>query len=161
MSPEMKEFVPLVFVLPLLFMGAISDMRQQTIPNKIVLGMLAVFALTAPLFLPLSEIGYRCIAAGAVFLLGFAGFSFRLWGGGDVKAITLLILFLPSTTLSMYAFAFSLSMFLGMATVLSLRATVGHPESSWVSLRPGTGFPMGVSIALSAVLLPSVVFFFG
>ena len=155
----MGEYIPLVLVLPLLLKIAIMDMRQQRIPNSMVLAMLAVFVLSAPFFLPISEIGYRCLAAGAVFVLGFAGFSFRLWGGGDVKAITVLVLFFPSATLSIYALAFSVSMFLGMAFVMSLRAAVGHPDSAWVSLRPGAGFPMGVSIALSGILLPPAAMF--
>lgn len=157
MSLDMTAFVPLALILPLLVWIALMDMQQQTIPNKIVLGMLLVFVLTTPFFLSLPEIGYRLIAAGIVFLLGFAGFALRLWGGGDVKAISALVLFLPSVTLSIYAFAFSLSMFLGMAVVLSLRSTIGHSESHWISLRPKAGFPMGVSIALSGILLPVIV----
>lgn len=157
MSPELAAFLPLLLVAPLLAAMALGDLRRLRIPNWLVLSMVAVFVLTAPFLLPAPEIGWRLAAAVAVYVLGLAGFALGLWSGGDVKAVSALMLFLPSATLTIYAFTFSASMFAGMTMVLSLRAVVGTPESAWRSLRPRAEFPMGVSIALSGFLLPPAV----
>lgn len=157
MSPDISEFTPLLLASPLLAVMAYGDLRRLRIPNRLVLTMVAVFVLSAPFLLELPEVGLRIAAAVAIYLVGLAGFALRLWSGGDVKAISALMLFLPSSTLVIYAFTFSASMLVGIVLVLSLRAIVGTPDSRWSSLRPQAGFPMGLSIALSGVLLPPVV----
>jgi prepilin peptidase CpaA len=157
MSPEIRDFVPLVLAAPCLAAMALGDVRWLRISNRLVLSMLAIFALSAPFLLPLAEIGMRAIVALSVFSLGTAGFAFGLWGGGDVKALAALMLFLPSAALSIYASVFAVSMLAGIALVLALRATFGTPQTAWHGLRPKTEFPMGLSIALSGLLLPIVV----
>lgn len=156
MSPETGAFVPLFLVAPLLVAMALGDMRRLAISNGLVLAMGAVFVLSAPFLLPLPEIGYRLAAAGAVFVLGTAGFALGFWGGGDVKALTALIPFLPSDRLAIYGYTFSAAMAVGMGGVLSLRAVLGTLQSPWCALRPKAGFPMGLSIALSGLLLAPV-----
>ena len=162
MSPEPAELIPLLLVLPLLAAMALGDMRQLRISNRLVLGMLAVFVLSAPLFLPLPEIAWRLAAAALVFVIGLAGFAFRLWGGGDVKALAALMMFLPSSSLTIYAYVFSASMLFGMVLVLSLRRVVGSPDSRWRSLKPQASYPMGVSIAMSGLfLIPAIALLVG
>ncbi len=157
MSPETSEIFPLVLVTPFLVVMAHGDLKRLKISNRLVLGMLVAFVACAPLLLPLPEIGFRAMAAAVVFLLGLAGFAFGLWGGGDVKALSAVILFLPSDALTVFAFVFSASMFAGIAAVLTLRALAGKPDSPWRSLRPQAGFPIGLSIALSGISLPPVI----
>lgn len=154
MSPDLSQFVPLLILAPLLIHMAFHDLRHLKISNRLVLAMLAIFLLSAPAALSFAEIGYRAAAAAVVFLLGFFGFAFRLWGGGDVKAMAALTLFVPSAFLSIFALVFSLSMAFGMAAVLTGQRVFGRQDSAWSALRPGSAFPMGVSIALSGLLLP-------
>lgn len=156
MSPETAGFLPLVLASPLLAAMAYGDLRRLRISNRLVLAMVAVFVLCLPL-LQLPEIGLRVAAATAIYFIGAAGFALGLWSGGDVKALSALMLLMPSSTLMVYAYVFSASMVVGLALVLSLRTIVGSPESAWSSLRPRAGFPMGVSIALSGLLLPPAV----
>ncbi|MDK3072575.1 prepilin peptidase [Sedimentitalea sp. JM2-8] len=157
MSPEIGEFIPLVLSAPLLAAMAIGDLRRLRISNRLVLAMLAIFVLSAPFLLPPSEIGARVIVALSVFVLGTAGFALGLWGGGDVKALAALMLFLPSAALPIYAYIFAFSMLAGIALVLTFRAAFGTPETAWHAFRPQTEFPMGLSIALSGMLLPLVL----
>jgi len=154
MSPELSLFAPLLLVAPLLVAMALIDLRHLMISNRLVLAMLTIFALSAPVFLSLPEIGHRALAGFVVFAFGVTGYAFRLWGGGDVKATAVLVLFVPSHLLSVYALGFSVSMALGIALVLSARALFGQPDSAWTALRPASGIPMGVAIALSGLGLP-------
>lgn len=154
MSLEMMQFAPLVLITPLLVTMALCDLKDLKISNRLVLTMLAGFILSAPLFLSGHEAAYRAITGCAVFALGVAGFAFRLWGGGDVKAIAVLTLFVPGYSLLLFAFTFSASMALGMIIVLTGRFLLGSPNFHWSALRPEAGYPMGVSIAMSGISLP-------
>jgi len=159
MSPELMQFGPLVLITPLLVAMALCDARNLKISNRLVLAMLAAFVFTAPIFLSGHEVAYRAIAGCAVFALGVVGFAFRLWGGGDVKAIAALTLFVPGMSLTLFAFTFSASMALGMMIVLAGRALLGNPQIHWSALRPEAGYPMGVSIAMSGISLPWLAMF--
>lgn len=158
--PEFKEYIPLVLVLPFLIAMALEDLRKLRISNRLVLVMIAAFALSGPILLPLTEIGLRLAAAAMVFALGLTGFILRLWGGGDVKAFSALILFLPSSALILYAYVFSASMLIGISLVLLLRATMGSENSEWSSLKPNSSYPMGVSIAMSGMLLIPILYLY-
>lgn len=154
MSPENTQFVPLILVTPLLAAMALHDLKYLKIANRLILAMLVVFVLSVPFYLSTQEVSYRVLAGLATFALGVLGFALRLWGGGDVKAIAVLVLFVPSYSLLPFAYTFSASMAVGMALVLTTRATLGYADNRWASLRPKAGYPMGVSIALAGVLLP-------
>ncbi|WP_170476434.1 prepilin peptidase [Ruegeria arenilitoris] len=153
MSPEFVQLGPLILIAPLLIIMALHDLKFLKISNFLVLAMIAVFLLSAPFFLTWQEISYRILFAVAVFFLGFAGFAFRLWGGGDVKAIAALVLFVPSYSLLLFFFCFAASMGIGMFVVVSCRFLV-LPQCVWSALRPKAGYPMGVSIAMAGILLP-------
>ena len=161
MSPEVTQFAPLIVIMPLLAAMAWNDLKTLRISNKLVLTMLAAFVLSAPLFLSFHETVYRVAFGGGVFAIGFLGFAMRLWGGGDVKAIAALILFVPSYSLLLFFYTFTLSMAVGMLFVITSRSVLGFPGCRWIALRPKAGYPMGVSIAMSGVLLPLVAIGFG
>lgn len=126
------------------------------IPNVLVYIALALFVVTAAL-LPWTEIGWRVGIACAVLFVGFILFALRLFGGGDIKMLSALMLFIPSQTLSLYGVIFSASMLLGIAFILTLRRAPFAENSSWVSLGATGKFPMGISIALSGLLHPFAV----
>ena len=69
----------------ILLATAVIDAQRFIIPNRLVLALLAGFAIAGPLLLPLEMIP-RHLAAGLVVLgVGLLLFRFRLLGGGDVK----------------------------------------------------------------------------
>lgn len=151
----LSGFLPLAAVLPLLIWAAASDLRHLRIPNWLVLGMAAVFVLTAPL-LPLQETGLRLLAAVLVFLLCAALFHWRILAGGDVKMMAAAMLFVPSAVLTGFGWCFSAAMLATVVAAAALR--VGRPSAAanWAVVRAPGSLPMGVAIALALVLLPAV-----
>jgi len=157
MSPELKTLIPLVLAAPLLIVIAYGDMRRLRIGNRTVLALVGLIALTGPFLIAPDEALSRLIAAAVVFGIGFAGFALNLWGGGDVKALAALMLFVPSVAVTPFLFAFSASMTVALVLVLTLRVVVGAPDTGWLSLRPKAGFPMGLAIGMSGLLLPPLL----
>ncbi len=79
---------------------------------------------------------------------------FRIFGGGDAKILPVLFLFIPTPALSVYLLGFSAMMLAGMVGIFLVRQIVNRDSATWVSMKPGAGFPMGISIALSGFVLP-------
>jgi prepilin peptidase CpaA len=150
------ELIPLLLLWPVLGAVAYQDFRYMRIPNRLVFYAVLIFALSCP-FLTLEDIGIRIAAAAIVLVFGFVLFAFRLFGGGDVKMMAVLMLFVPAGAFSAYAFVFSFSMILGVLIIITLRTFVFRARSSFVSMRAAGTFPMGVSISLSGFVLPLVM----
>ena len=148
------NFVPLLLLSPVLVATAYCDLRHMRIPNALSLLALAIFALSAPFFLPADDILTRAATAAGVLVAGFAAFSLRLLGGGDVKMFSALLLFVPTETMSLFLMIFSATLLFGIALMPVLRAVPKAPATGWVSLQPGAKFPMGISIALAGLAHP-------
>lgn len=78
-----------------LLVAAFTDLRRRQIDNKLN----AAIALAAPLFwitsgLTLADIGYQLITALAAFVVLAGLFALRAMGGGDVKLLTALALWI-------------------------------------------------------------------
>jgi prepilin peptidase CpaA len=139
---------PLCFMLPILVVVGYSDLRHMRIPNMLSYLALAVFVVTAPM-VGWSELALRAVVATAIFVLGFAAFALRLFGGGDIKIMAALMLFIPSQTLTVFALCFSASMIIGILFVLIVRKFPQRFSVGWTGLTETGKFPMGISIALS------------
>ncbi len=137
----------LLAMLGLLLLAAgIEDARRRTIAN----GTNAAVALLAPAWWwtqglrPWPDMAAQLGLAGLVLLV-FAGvFAAGLMGGGDVKLIAALALWLP--TLPFLAMLTAMSLAGGLVTLLVLadhrfRSREGQPE-----------IPYGVAIALAGLL---------
>ncbi|NUB45299.1 hypothetical protein GEU84_012945 [Fertoebacter nigrum] len=74
-------------------------------------------------------------------------------GGGDVKGLSALMLFVPPQGLSLFLLALSAALFLGIGALALARWGFGLPTSPSAALRTKR-FPMGVSIALAGLALP-------
>lgn len=83
----------------LLLWAAFSDLQRFIIPNKISLSLVTLYPayVLAGLFggAPVEWLG-GLIAAAVVFAVGFALFSFRVLGGGDVKLLAAISLYAGS-----------------------------------------------------------------
>lgn len=145
------ELLPLLLAAPILVWIAWTDLWSLRIRNRAVLAAVALFVATAPL-IGWEEAGLRLLAGAAVFAVGFALFAARLMGGGDVKMGSALLLFVPSGTLALFAYAFSVAMLLGIATVAALRQVPALRRAGPVSLRAQGTFPMGLAFALGGLL---------
>lgn len=152
------DLIPLFLLAPLLLFVGYSDLRYMRIPNLLSLIALALFVLTVPL-IGWEEAGWRLLASGIVFGIFFVAFAFRLFGGGDVKMMGVLMLFIPSQSLGLYAYGFSFSMLLGISLLLLVRVLPFARESSWLGISSTGKFPMGISIAMSGLIHPIVLAF--
>ncbi|MBL8703336.1 MAG: prepilin peptidase [Rhodospirillales bacterium] len=87
------HLLTLATMMGLVLAAAIGDIKTYRIPNAVSFALLALypfFALTAPYpVAPLESLGVMA----ATLALGFALFSMRLAGGGDVKLLTALTLY--------------------------------------------------------------------
>ncbi|MCV2865628.1 prepilin peptidase [Albidovulum sediminicola] len=155
-SGTLIPFVPLIAVAPVMVTAAWFDLRFLRIPNVLSLILLAAFVLFALAFPP-ADLLWRLLVAGAVFAAGMVGFHFRLFGGGDVKLLSALMLLIPVWSLGLFAHVFSLSMFAGIAAVFTMKRIPVFAGTGWASMRPGRQFPMGVSIGLAGLAHPIAV----
>lgn len=145
--------LPLILMSPILAAAAYHDMRYMRIPNILSLLALGLFVATLPL-LPVGEIGARLLAAALVFAFGIVVFALRLFGGGDVKLMAVLMLFIPSQSHAIFAFGFSAAMLIGVAFIMTLRAAPWLSSSDWITIRQRGTFPMGISIAAAGIMHP-------
>lgn len=150
------DLLPLVLIAPLLAWGAWSDLTRMKIPNALSLAAVAVFAAAAAVSPP-DDLLPRLAVAAAVLALGLVSYVFGLFGGGDVKMLSALLLFVPVPTLPVFAYVFSASMLAGIAIVLALRRLPAAHRPGWKSVSGSTGFPMGLSIAMAGVVHPAAV----
>ncbi|KAB2883633.1 MAG: hypothetical protein F9K34_11265 [Albidovulum sp.] len=154
------DLMPLVLVAPIFLWGAWSDLRRMRIPNAVSIIAVAVFVATA-VVAPPEDLGLRVAAAAAVFALGFVTYLFGLFGGGDVKMLSALVLFVPVPTLALFAYVFSAAMLAGMAAILLLRRLPAAQRLGWKSISGSTGFPMGLSIAMAGLAHPAAATLLG
>jgi len=152
----MAELFPLAIVSPVLVACAYSDLRYMRIPNKLVLMLAVFFVITSPM-LTLPEIGWRIAVSAIVFGISAIAFSLRMLGGGDVKMLAALLLFIPSTTLTTFGYIFSSSMLTGLLVSTTLQNAAWAESLGWASVKAKGRFPMGISIALAGVAHPLVV----
>ncbi len=75
----------LLGALPFCLYVAWSDLRAMRIPNRAVLGLLAVFLVLAPFVMGWGEMGLRLAALLVVLVIGFAANAAGALGGGDAK----------------------------------------------------------------------------
>lgn len=151
------DLFPLFLIAPILVAVAYFDLRFMRIPNVITLILVFFFAILAwiwPLALP--EFGLRFAVAAIVFMIGFIGFFFGLVGAGDVKILSALMLYVPFSTIAVFANVFSASLILGALIVLFLRRFDKIAAMGWKSIGGSHKFPMGLSIAMSGLALPAV-----
>lgn len=149
-----------VVVLPaLVVVAAVSDLLTMTIPNRLVLALVAAFAMAAPLAgLSLEQIGLHAAASATVLAIGLALFIPGWIGGGDAKLAAAVALWLGFEPLLSWFVLFAL--FGGALTV----AVVYYRKAplptqlvrvGWLSKLhdPASGVPYGVALAAGTLLL--------
>jgi prepilin peptidase CpaA len=144
--------VALVVILAALLLSAgIEDVRTREIAN----GKNAAIALLAPLWwwangLGWGEVGIQLLVAGIVFAVFVGAFACGWMGGGDVKMIAALALWLPLGGLLQMLVVMSV---LGGAITVALML-----ERRWERRIGAIEVPYGVAIAAAALLaLPATL----
>jgi len=145
------ELVALALLCPIVVTAAVSDLRSLRISNRICLIGMLIACAALPL-LPLPEIGLRIAAASLLFVAGFLAFALNLVGAGDVKLMSVLMLTIPSASWQVFAIVMCAALITGLAGVVAWQNLPRLQSVNWrASVEPGQ-FPMGVSIALAAVM---------
>lgn len=138
--------------VPLMLATVYFDLRHLRLPNAISLLLVLAFVLWAPFVMAPTQIGWRVLAAAIVFGLGFAAFAAGLVGGGDVKVLGAVMLFVPPLGLPMYFLAFGLCLLSGTALVLALRKSGVAQGSDWRGVTATGRFPVGLAIGGAALV---------
>jgi prepilin peptidase CpaA len=89
-----QKILFVVFPLGLVF-GAVSDFLTFTIPNRLVIGLLAAFVVMAPIVgMDVKTIALHAAAGALILSCTFAFFAFGWIGGGDAKFAAIIALWL-------------------------------------------------------------------
>lgn len=145
--------LPLILAAPLMAAMIFTDLRYMRIPNALVAAV-ALVGLGCALFGLLPDLMPRLIAGVVVFAAGLGLFATGAMGGGDVKMLAVLVPLVPPEALPAFAVLLSLTMLAGVLLLTGVRRVAGGPTSGWVSLRDRKRYPLGVSIAAAAMILP-------
>jgi len=129
------------------------DLRHMRIPNALSWILVVLFGMTF-FFTDTGEFLLHILIASTVFAVSFTAFCFRILGGGDVKILSALVLFVPIHELAIFANVLSVALLFGVIVVLGLRRLLTVPNPNWKFLSGCTGFPMGVSIAAAGIVHP-------
>ena len=147
------EMIPLLLLGPVLLATGYCDLRHMKIPNVLPIASIGLFVLLVWFFVPLDSALQRVALAALFLVLGFVAFALRTVGGGDVKMLAALQLFVPPETVSLFMLEFAAALLAGIALVHALRIALGA-KAGWKALQPGANFPMGVSIAMAGLAHP-------
>ncbi len=150
------DALPLIALSPLMLIMIWTDLRYMRIPNRLVLAALALFTGLA-LFGLVGDLDRRLITAAVVLTIGFGMFAAQVLGGGDVKALAVLMLFVPPRAVPEFMILLSLAMLGGLVLVYGARRLVATPDTGWASLRETRRFPLGLSIGSAALALPALL----
>lgn len=152
----------------LMVYAAYSDLKSYRLPNFISLILMVGFAVVmAVLQPPLSAVGWHIGVGAILFVVGFILFATGLFGGGDVKVIAALGLWLGPV--NVLPFLMLMAVFGGvLAVVLLVFRKIRIPQK-WLenSAIAGLhskeeGIPYGVAIALAALIeFPKTELFMG
>ncbi|MEO0883706.1 MAG: prepilin peptidase [Pseudomonadota bacterium] len=134
--------------------ASLKDMTSFTIPNWINGGLVLLFFPAALVSgLGWSALGAHLLVALIAFLVGFALFSFRLFGGGDAKMVPAVLLWIGPLGVLDFIFGVALGGGLLAFVILSLRKAVPAelaPSFAQPALDKDAGVPYGIAITAGA-----------
>jgi prepilin peptidase CpaA len=155
----MIEAVALVVFPLLMVFSALADLFTMTIPNRVSLLLVAVYAALA-IYLPLPwEAIVSHVSCGfAILLLTFVLFHFRWIGGGDAKLAASTALWLGWEHLLDYGLLASIAG--GVLTLIIIAMRFSELPRSLLSIgfiarlaEKDGGVPYGVALALAGLLI--------
>ena len=151
--------ISLLLFAAVLAWGATSDLIRLRIPNAVVLTIVAIYplyGLSAPH--PVSWPGALGVS-GLVLVIGFALYSFRLFGAGDVKLLAAVALWAgPAHILTLLLSTAIIGAALAMVTASPLRMLLPYMAAA-PRIHVGMGqllklqIPYGVAIAAGGLIV--------
>lgn len=145
----------------LLFVAAVGDVRRNIISNRLnsliaVAAPLywAVVCLQNPSLTPLYFISHQLLLAFGVFAVGALIFYFNIMGGGDVKLLTAMALWIPPSAFGSVLFVMSVVGGVVASIVLIRVRVLASPAAALAARR----VPYGVAIAAGGLAYASQPF---
>jgi len=164
----MIEAAILVIFPMLVAFGGASDLLTMTIQNRVAILLVAGFCLLAAATgLPLNEWGMHALGLGVVFVPCFLFFAAGWMGGGDVKFISAIALWIGFSP-QLIDFVFFVAVY-GMILTIGLmimRQKLLTPASlatqDWFARLndPKGGIPYGIAIAIAGLQIYSSTHWF-
>ncbi|MFS8179952.1 prepilin peptidase [Pseudovibrio denitrificans] len=159
----------LLIIFPLLLaVAAFFDLFTMTIPNKLNLLLVVAFVAMAFLLqLPLQQVGMSFALGFGVMVVGFGLFALGVMGGGDVKFLAAISLWL-GLSMNMLDFILLTSIYGGALTlvILALRKVPYFPQfmhgQAWLLKLHDkkSGVPYGIAIAIAGIqVYPNTLWF--
>jgi prepilin peptidase CpaA len=156
----------LLFVVPwLIILAATSDIFTMTIPNRLVIALIALFFLTGLLLepLPLETIVWHMAAFISVLGGCFILFSLGVMGGGDAKLAAAIALWVGWS--HTFEFLFIAALCGGLLTLGFVIVREMVQLSEWIKwpflkrlMSKDKGIPYGVALSLSGIWIFSESF---
>ncbi len=140
-------------LVPLLLAVIFYDLRFMLLPNRLAALFVVLFLATVPWSIPLDVVAWRIGVGLLVLVIGMGANAAGLLGGGDVKVLAALILFIPYQKLLPFAFILCICMIIGIVLLLALRRALRGDDVSWRGLQENGRYPMGISIGLAGLFM--------
>ena len=147
-----------IFPICMIF-ATFYDLFTMTIPNRVVLALLAAFVICAPLAGMGLQTAFLHVAVALVVLaVGFVLFNIGVMGGGDAKLLAVSALWFGTAFTVPYLFAASiLGGILTFIIIVARRASVPKKlqEIGWINrlLDANQGVPYGAALGPAALLV--------
>ena len=141
----------------LLLAAALWDAVTLTIPNTLVLAVLALYLASWTVDFDLSGILFDLLAAVIVFAVGFVLFALGGLGGGDAKLAPGAVLWVGYD--GFLEFVFAMTVAGGLLTIVllllraGLRAAGAAQDRLPIVLQRASPVPYGIAISAGAILL--------
>lgn len=159
----MTTYLPLILLLVLfpaaMAYAAATDLFSMTISNKLCLGLVLGFVVTAAILgLTWSQIGWHLAAGGIVLLVSFGMFAAGWIGGGDAKLVSATALWFGFGELLPYLAVAGVA---GGALTFMILAYRRYPMPALVERWPWArrlhaateGVPYGIALSFSALTI--------
>jgi prepilin peptidase CpaA len=159
--PDLILTACVVLAAALVIAAAVTDIASLTIPNRIPLGLLALFAVASLTgSLGIADLGWHVATGGAVFAVTVALFAAGLFGGGDAKLLPAVAIWLGPAAVAPFIFYTAIAGGVLALAVLALRrlpvpaGVAGQPVVARLRQRD-SGIPYGVAIAAGFLMAAS------
>jgi len=156
---QLAAWTGLVLFPAMMVFAALMDVMTMKIRNRLVLAIVAGYAVLAPLAgIPAHEMGLSLAVAAAICLAGLSMFSLGWIGGGDAKLAAATVLWLgPAHLLDYLVFTafFGGCLTLAILAFRQVALPAGRRSPEWVEQLHSrqSGVPYGAAMAPAALMV--------